>query len=138
MEEKRLEQNERIRLWYQANKERLQARRRELYAQGGNQRDREYYLKKRDTPEYKERMRETMRRWREGNRPADYDKETARRTKNRKIGATLARQSKKKVIKKKESSWMDSIPDLSQPQPSYDSVESPRVGNRGVLALLYG
>lgn len=106
----KVDPNERVRLWYQANKERLQARRRELYAQGGKQKDREYYLQQRDTPEYKERMRETMRRWREAHRPADYDKETARRTKNRKIGATLA--SKKKPSKKKESIWKDDIPDV--------------------------
>lgn len=135
-EENRSRQNERQRLYYEANKQKILERRRQLYAEGGKEKDKEYYLKKKGTPEYKEHHRNYMRKYREANRPADYDKEAVRRTKNRKIGATLA--NKKKVAKPKKNpnkTWLDSIPDLSI--PFCGSEESHRGDTRGVLALLY-
>lgn len=130
-EEKKRQQAERQKLYYEANKAKILARRRELYAAGGKEKDKEYYLAQKEKPEYKERMRINQRRYREKHRPETYDKEAVRIARNRKIGATLA----SKKIKKKKTSWLDSIPDVTQAFGVYE--QSQRQDTPALLTPLF-
>lgn len=113
-EEERLKTNERIRLWYQANKERLQARRRELY---DAEKDKEYYQKMKENPSYKaKRAAARMRSYYKTKGYGPETKEDRMIAKHRQVGKTLAdRYSKHKTIrtKPKDTAWMAAIPDLS-------------------------
>jgi hypothetical protein len=101
----------------QANREKLLARRRQLYAEGETrkQKDKEYYLKVKDTPEYKQRTREASLRWFHKNRKPETEEE--KRARYRRVGKLLAERHKEvgsTRVTKKDTSWLDAIPDLTQ------------------------
>lgn len=116
---------------YQANREKLLARRRQLYAENESRRekDKEYYLKIKGTPEYKKRTQEASLKYYYKNRKRETEED--KRTRYREVGKLLAGRKKAKPVYK---SWIEEIiPDLSQ---SYGSVAYRGEQSQGVLALL--
>ena len=111
----------------QKNREKLLARRRQLYAESEErrQKDKEYYLRIRDTPEYKQRAREAAHRWFQKHK-AKNETETERRTRYRQVGKLLADRHKAKGstrVTPVDRSWMDSIPDLKE---AYGALPEPK------------
>lgn len=135
--------NEYQRQIYNANKQKLLARRRQLYAESESRRnkDKEYYLKIKGTPEYQKRTAEASLRYYRKTHKAPTEEE--RRTRYRALGKLLADRHKTKGttrVNRVDKSWMDSIknlkddiPDVSQP---YGSVAYRGEQSQGVLALL--
>ena len=113
---------ERQRLYYQANKEKIQERRRQLYAEGGNQRDRQKYQRKKDDPEFKaQRALNRKKHYYLSNGyawpPDPIEQEMRKREKYRKLALAnvkQAKETKRKTLaaQRAAQTWTD-IPDLS-------------------------